>query len=215
MVVRKDGKETRRRILEVACDIFSKKGFRDATHVEICRESKVNPAAINYHFRNKEALYAEAWKMAFHNSLKLYPPGSGVPENAPAEERLRGRILSLVRRSFDPACKEFDLLHKEFSNPTGLLDEPMQEVLTPLQESMMGMIRELLGEKATDTQVALCAMSILAQCFHQLRRRCHKFSSLVDRHTEVAPKTIADHITAFSLGGIRELRRQYESGSQN
>lgn len=215
MPARKDGKETRRRILEVACEVFSQKGFHDATHAEICRLSKVNPAAINYHFRNKETLYAEAWKMAFQNSLKLYPPGSGVPADAPPETRLRGRILSLVRRAYDPACREFDLLHKEMSNPTGLLDEPMREVLTPLQQNMMAVIRELLGVQASDTDVALCAMSILAQCFHHLRHRRHRVITPVDQHiVEIKPDVLADHITAFSLAGIYELRRRTLASSQ-
>jgi len=209
MSARKDGIETRQRILDTACTVFSSKGFHDATHAEICRLSNVNPAAINYHFKNKETLYVEAWKMAFRASMERYPPDSGIAPDAPPEVRLRGRINALVRRAHDPACREFDLLHKEFSNPTGLLEAPLLEMIKPLQESMIAVIRALTGPRVSEPQVALCAMSIMAQCFYQLRRRHHCVKTPIDQLTQVAPEVMAEHIFQFSLAGIRELRRQY------
>ena len=62
---RKDAKETRRRLLAAAAEVFAEKGFWEATHAEICRKAKANTAAVNYHFGTKECLYVEAWRHSF------------------------------------------------------------------------------------------------------------------------------------------------------
>ena len=50
--------ETRRQLLEAAGAVFAEAGYRDATVREICRRAHANIAAINYHFGDKEKLYA-------------------------------------------------------------------------------------------------------------------------------------------------------------
>jgi AcrR family transcriptional regulator len=209
MSVRKDGAETRRRILEIAGDVFGEKGYRDATHAEICRRSASNTAAINYHFRSKENLYVEAWRAAFDNSLKAYPPDGGIAPGAPAEERLRGRINSIIRRAADPNNKSFEIIYREMVNPTGLLSEAMHESIEPVRKGMEEVIRKLLGGKASSRQVGFCLMSVMAQCLHPMlrERRSRMLKGSALRPGFDAQET-ADHITAFSLAGIREIRRR-------
>ena len=160
---RKDGIETRRRILEAACDVFSNRGFRAATIEEICKLAGSNIASVNYHFGNKETLYVEAWRQAFLWSIDAHPPDGGVPSNASAEERLRGRILALIQRIVDPKSYEFDIVHKELANPTGLLTEAMRETIGPIQEDLAAIIKEMLGDKASEHDIQLCEMSISAR----------------------------------------------------
>jgi len=89
------------KLLAVAAEIFAEKGFRDATIAEICRQAGTGIAAINYHFGSKEALYREAWRYLFDESLKAYPPAGDAPETAPPEERLRAQVTTLLRRMTD------------------------------------------------------------------------------------------------------------------
>ena len=218
MRLRKDGVETRARILEAACEVFSEKGFRDATHAEICERAGVNSAAINYHFRDKENLYVEAWRLAFQRSQEAHPADGGVPAGAPAEERLRGQVLSIVQRMTDPADREFEIVHKELANPTGLLVEVMREAVEPVRTRFLRLVRELLGEKASDQQVQLCEISIHAQCMGlMMPERQRKMTGEgpeppTPPPLELDAEAIADHITRFSLAGIRGIRRQIEAG---
>ena len=63
---------TKERILKVAREIFSKKGYDATTTQEIAEKAKVNKAMIYYYFRNKEDLYIEMLRNFFNEiSSKL------------------------------------------------------------------------------------------------------------------------------------------------
>ena len=212
-----DGQETRRNLLASASEIFAKKGFRDATIAEICRQANANVAAANYHFGGKEALYVESWRFAFAKSLNTYPPNGGVAEDSPIEEQLRGRIMAIMRRVIDPQSYELDIFYNEMANPTGLLAGAVQQSIEPIFRGFAAIIRELLGKEPDEQQVRLCLMSIRAQCFGPLMR---------ERRRKIAPPdplppssewslddldTLVDHVTRFSLAGIREIRSRMQS----
>jgi AcrR family transcriptional regulator len=179
---------------------------------EICRLARANIAAVNYHFRSKEMLYAEAWRVAFRRSLARYPADGGVDGRASAPLRLRGRILSLMHRIADPGNCEFEIVYKEMANPTGLLNEVVRTAIQPLRNDMQALVADLLGPGAGAEQVQLCLMSILAQCFDLMMRERHR-NKLPDQASPFAGaecdlETVADHVTEFSLAGIRDLRRR-------
>ncbi len=211
---RSDGQQTRRQLLLSASEVFAVHGFRDATIAEICRKAKANTAAANYHFGNKEALYVESWRFAFDQSLRTYPPDGGVPADSSLEERLRGRILAIMRRIVDPQSHDLDIVYKETANPTGLLAGVIQQALEPILHGFTSIIRELLGPEATEQQVLLCLMSIRSQCFGPLmRERRRKLDPAGPLQTTQDPviqdvEALADHVTRFSLAGIREVKSQ-------
>lgn len=214
----RESESTKERLLEAACKVFAKKGFRDATVAEICQAAEANIAAVNYHFHDKETLYGEAWRLAFQRSLTAHPLDGGVPPEAPAEERLRGRILSLLQRIFDPESLDFAIVHKELANPTGLLAAVMRESIDPIRQGLEAIVRELLGEQASQRQVQLCQTSIQAQCFDLLaRERRRKLFAQTGMpfgppRLDASIEAITDHVTRFSVAGIREVRRLIEDG---
>jgi AcrR family transcriptional regulator len=212
-----DGQETRRNLLTAASEIFAKKGFREATIAEICRQAKANVAAANYHFGGKEALYVESWRFAFEKSLKTYPPEGGVAADASVEEQLRGRIMAIMRRIIDPQSYELDIFYNEIANPTGLLAGAIQQSIEPIFRGFAAIVRELLGKQFAEQQARLCLMSIRAQCFGPLMRERRRKMALPDPLPSSSEwdlddlETLVDHVTCFSLAGIRAIRNQMES----
>jgi AcrR family transcriptional regulator len=208
--------DTPAQLLEAACEVFAEKGYRKATIAEICKRGGANIAAVNYYFRNKETLYAEAWRLAFQRSLEAHPPNGGISATAPSEERLRGQILSLMRRIIDPRNHEFEIVRKEMAHPTGLLAEVMRASIEPVGKALSGIVEQLLGPKASNRQVRLCQMSIMAQCLHPMMRE--RFRKLLPTHAgepsllNAGIEAIAEHVTRFSLAGIQEIRRRIECG---
>jgi len=209
--------QTRANLLEAACKIFAEKGFRDATNADICERAGANIAAINYHFHDKGTLYAEAWRLGFQRFREKYPFDGGVSATAPAVQRLRGYISSLVRAILDPDDHVWEIVHKEMAYPTGLLAEVMTESITPIKKALFDIVRELLGEKASEQQVRMCEMSVMALCIHPLEIERHR-RHLPDNALafipplEASAEEMVNHVFRFSLAGIEQQRRRIEHG---
>ncbi len=210
---RRDGAATKQRLIDAAGALFASKGYRDTTTAAICRRARANGAAVNYHFTSKARLYVQVWRHAFERSLIAHPPDGGIKPGAPAEERLRGRILAQVRRILDPASIDFDIAHMERANPTGLLREVMRRNVILLHQGITDIVRELLGAEADERQVQLCAMSIDAQCFASMKHQRPPRASRAREHAvsckampAMEADTLADHIFRFSLAGLRAIR---------
>jgi TetR/AcrR family transcriptional regulator, regulator of cefoperazone and chloramphenicol sensitivity len=213
-IPREDTARTRGKLLAAAGEVFAEKGFRDATVAEICRKAGTNIAAVNYHFGSKEILYREAWRDAFVQSVAAHPPDGGLPADAPPEERLRAQVASLLDRIADESNREFRIMQREFTSPTGLLEEVMREEIRPLQQRTEKLVRELLGPQATTQEVRFCEVGIISQCINPIvvRNRIRKGAE-----TKNSPPGIADiaayakHVVTFSLSGIAAVRAAAEA----
>jgi len=214
---RKDARETRQRLLAAAAEIFAEKGFWEGSHAEICAKARINTAAVNYHFGGKEKLYVEAWKHAFAESIKAHPPDGGVRPEAPAAQRLRGRIQAFMQRMADPNNHEVEIMHREMANPTGLLTEVLPAALEPERQAFRSIVRELLGNEPGEQQVTFCQMSLMGQCFGpMLHLRQARLGSQVPRPPgpplQFGVEELAEHIIRFSLAGIGAIRAQAHRG---
>lgn len=205
---RKRSGGTRGKLLAAAGDVFIEKGFRDATVAEICSRAEANISAVNYHFGSKEALYQEAWRHSFTESLKAYPMDGGVSETATAEERLRGQLTALIQRIADENNKDFFIAQMELVNPTGLLQEVMKIELIPMRQQTLALVRELLGPEATEQQVHYCEISIISMCVHPMvmqriarRTRDKEMPAIIE---DIG--AFADHVVTFALAGINAIR---------
>ncbi len=216
MAKRSDGVNTRQKLLQTAAAVFARCGYREATVADICREAGANIASVNYYFGSKDELYAEAWRYVFQKSIEQYPPDGRVPPEASARDRLRGQITALVLRILDPASLDFDIAHREMSNPTGLLAQVMHESLEPLRWQMIGVVRELLGEQAGEREIDLCCFSAMSQCMECARHMRLMRNYPLPEGAQKLPKsplvnadaeTMAEHIYRFSLAGIDAVRQ--------
>jgi TetR/AcrR family transcriptional regulator, regulator of cefoperazone and chloramphenicol sensitivity len=209
---RSDALNTRYNLLEAASEVFGKKGFWSATHEEICSKANANNASINYHFSSKENLYIEAWKYSFEKSIKKYPPEGGALPNDPAEKRLRGRVLSFLKRIADPETHEIDIMLKEMTNPTGLLTEVIAKKVEPIDRDFISVIKELIGKGAKEEQICFSYMGLVSLCFGpMLHLRSVNEDAQMPRPNflplDLGVEKLADYIIRFSLAGIRSFSK--------
>ena len=90
--------DTRQRLLEAAIEVFAEKGFEAATVREICRRADANVAAVNYHFGDKQRLYATIFDTVFRTLREQRPPF--LPRTAPPEARLEAYVRSFFHELF-------------------------------------------------------------------------------------------------------------------
>lgn len=208
---RRDGLETRGRILDAARNVFAAKGYRDATVAEICRSAQANVAAVNYHFGDKDSLYREVWRSAMESAVHRYPISGGVEEQASLDERFRGTITALLLRMGDgrEAGNIHQLRLKEFAAPTGLVDRIMEEFREPVRERLLGILREYLGDSVGCQELEDFERSIVGQCVTARNDGIQKTGCCGSQ--TLPPEELkrrAEHIVRFSLPGLLAFRRR-------
>jgi len=208
--------ETRQRLLEAAGEVFAEHGFRAATVRDICQRANVNIAAINYHFGDKERLYAAVLHYAHRCALEQYPPDLGLKDDATAEQRLHAFVRSFLLRILDQGRPAWHgkLMSREMIEPTSALDSLVEEDIRPRAEQLRAIVRELLGRRVAAEQVNLCAMSIVSQCvFHHQSRPVIVRLFPRRQYDRKEIERLADHITRFSLAALIHLAEEKKGGS--
>lgn len=206
---------TRERLLAVASKVFANKGYKSATVAEICKLANANIASINYHFGGKENLYLEAMRYAFRQTLLAHPSAGETNSASTPEKRLRAHIKALIRRVADPDLYFFSIVQKEKANPTKFLGEIFEKEIRPERDAMCRIIRDLLGNGATDEQVQFCQASIVSQCFHL--REAQTMKSVLDikngPFVRLNTEDYAEHVVQFSLAGIEAVGKEISSST--
>lgn len=197
---------TRERLLQAAGRVFAEKGFRDATVREICRRAEVNVAAVNYHFRGKEALYGEALAYAYREADARYPLALG---GGGAEERLRHYVGNFLRRLLDQSHLGWygRLIAREIAEPSAVLDGFVASALVPAIALLQNIIAELLEADASHNDIRRCALSVLGQClmYRHARAVIERTCPELIAGPEEIERTV-EHIVNFSLAALRGPR---------
>jgi AcrR family transcriptional regulator len=147
--LRADGDETRRRILDAADELFSRRGFSATSMRAIAHLAEVNLAAINYHFSSKKGLLTAALHRLTVpiNELRLQQLDALESEGqAPDVEavmhaffaplldaELTGRLPRLVARIYgEPGDLARGLLEQEFGTTVARFIDALQRALPGL-----------------------------------------------------------------------------------
>jgi len=154
----KQSKDTRSRILDVAEELFSERGFDRVSIRDITNKARVNLAAINYHFGSKEDLIAAIFEREFvpvneariaaleavQRSDKKNPKledileafirptvqcSIGNPKGGKAFSKLFGRCLS------EPSPEIEALLKRQFEPLVARMDAALMKALPHLSRS--------------------------------------------------------------------------------
>ena len=202
---------TRAQLLEAAREVFAAAGFRNATIREICLRARANIAAVNYHFGDKENLYAAAVRDAARIAREKYPENFGLPAHPTPAQRLRAFVRSLLLRTLSegPHTHHGKLLTRELIEPSPALDGIVKDNLQPMAATLISIMRDLLGKKAPEALVRNCGLSVAGQIFFQFHCRPvlnRMFPEMKYEDEDI--ERLADHITRFSLAAIKKLASQ-------
>jgi AcrR family transcriptional regulator len=201
--------DTEQRLLESAGEVFAEKGFRAATIRDIIQRAGANIAAVNYHFGDKEGLYAAVFRYARKCCEAQYPIGTAA--GASPRKRLHAFIRSIVLRLLDrgrPAW-HWQLMAREMMSPTGALDEMVENCIKPEFEILARIICDLAGLPRSDARVELCVNSVIGQALFY--RHAQEVVHRLHPRQTFDPKDLddlADHITEFSMGGFETIARK-------
>jgi AcrR family transcriptional regulator len=199
--------ETRRQLLEAAGEVFAEAGYRDATVREICRRAGANIAAINYHFGDKEKLYAEVLRYSHGKALEKYPLVPDVGPDATPEKKLRAFVHSFLLRIFDkgPTAWHGKLMSREMIEPSAALDSLVEERMRPMAGQLWQIVADILDCPLNHERVRQCSFSIVSQCvfYHHCRPVVSRLFPEDLPQDAAGIERLADHITRFSLAAMK------------
>jgi len=199
------------RLLQVAVEVFAECGFREATVREICSRASVNVASVNYYFRSKEALYAQALTFAFQEANRLYPLDAIFDNDLPPEQRLTLFINNFLHKLLDDSHLGLHskLIAREIADPTKALDEIIRTAIVPQFTLLQKIIQQILGVSPDKVIVDRCLLSIFGQCLMFKHSR-----SIIDRlypeliANDSAIQASAEHIAQFSLTALSRFAQK-------
>jgi TetR/AcrR family transcriptional regulator, regulator of cefoperazone and chloramphenicol sensitivity len=204
---REDGKVTRNRLMNAACEVFAEKGYRNARVAEICRRAGAPVAAVNYYFGDKASLYAEAWEHAF-NEYDI--PELSVSVQSSPEDQLRKHIHFLIQNFMEKGLQGYftRLYLMELANPTGLIRDSWHDMIKPRRQKLIEIIEKILGVDTANEAVLFCELSIISQCRSLLTINRSDLEYLLGQPLSAdLIKRLADHISRFSLAGVEAVRK--------
>lgn len=200
--------DTKQKVLEAACKVFSEVGYHEGTVARICEEAGANRAAVNYYFGDKQNLYREVWRHSLKLALDTYPLEPAREGLAP-EERLHHFMRSLVLRTFDsgPAGFFARIMGFEIRDPQRFLNDERAELRQVHDRSFETIVQELLGDGVRQEDLMLCRFTVLVPSLGMGMLRFGCFAKQVPHEMfEFDPAEMAERMFRFALAGIEDLR---------
>jgi TetR/AcrR family transcriptional regulator, regulator of cefoperazone and chloramphenicol sensitivity len=199
--------ETNDRLLAAASEVFAEVGYRAATLREICRRGEANIAAVNYHFRDKEQLYAAVLDRAIATAgpgLALLAPDETDPPEAQLRHLIRQFLHNLLGGRRPTLLLR--LMSHESVEPSTAMEMVVEKAARPMKRILGRIIEKLLGPNADPVTVRDCGASVLAQCanYHHSEAIIERLDGL-DVHDPATIDHLAEHVYRFSLAGIRAM----------
>jgi len=212
---------TRERLLAAASALFAERGFHGTKIREIAGRGGVNVAAGNYHYGSKKALYLAVLRTQFADiRARLARRGASRSPGelarlgrAELEALLRTRVQTMLDRLVGPPPGPHGtLMQREMCDPSEALPVIVEEFVRPMMHDMAAIVSHLapgLGGPAVEQ----CVHSIIGQVLFY-RTAMPAMLRLLDaaEYPRGFTRTLAAHVTEFSLGGMARLRARRSRG---
>jgi AcrR family transcriptional regulator len=205
------------RLLAAASTLFAERGFHGTTVRQIAERAGVNVAAGNYHYGSKKALYLEVFRAQFAEVRTALAERGAVRAAGELDRLSRPELVRLLRSRVQvmldlllgpPPGLHGTLMQREMCDPSEALPVIIAEFIRPMMDEMRQIVARL--EPELDAEAAdRCVLSITGQGLF------YRFTMPVMLHLRGRrtyergfTREMAEHITAFSLEGMRGLPRR-------
>lgn len=155
--------DTKERLLEAGIEIFAERGFADTSIRQICAHAGANAAAVNYHFGDKAAFYAEVLATCHLRAVKRRP----MPKLDDDPEHPEAVLRTWIRWFLELLMVDGDgplgrLMAREMADPTPALDQLILRSMLPMMRRLGKILRAVLPD-ASEATLRLCHNSLLGQ----------------------------------------------------
>jgi TetR/AcrR family transcriptional regulator, regulator of cefoperazone and chloramphenicol sensitivity len=200
-------RETHDRVLAAAAQLFADQGFRRVTVREICRAADANVAAVNYHFGDKAGLYRQVLQSAIDAMQATSEAARAAGRGLPPDEQLRSFIHVFLERVLASGGITwiYRLVHREMADPTPAFGALVEQGIRPRVEYLARIVMELSGCARDNPLVMHCVASIQAQSLFYMPNPIAARLGVKSAFTPDEIDALTDHITTFSLAGIRAI----------
>ena len=200
---------TRKKLFFAGIRVFAKKGYRDSTVREICKQAgTANINSINYYFSSKEQLYREILEMIFseYDRFDLEDWEQKSPE-----EQLRQMIFNFCQMLYKDNAFSTDITTvfvSEMTRPSPFLEDLVDQYNRPRIKRHLKMFQDLLGEVATEDMARDCLVSVSGQLLYYTFA-WPVFSRLFPNYSaDKNHEAWAEHVFQFSMGGIAAIKEK-------
>lgn len=197
----------RDRLIAVAGPAFARRGFEGVSIRDICRDAGMSVAAVNYHFGDKQSLYAACLETAQAecNDRTL----AAVDPTAPPQERLRGFIAGMLASQIAPEkpAWHMELMLREMVHPTEATRLVVERFIQPLAVTLREILDDLCpGISASEHEGWPTGFSIVAQVlYYGTYAPISRLLMGDEGFRRLSVDEIADHITRFSLAALGQV----------
>lgn len=200
--------DTRTKLLDAAGVVFAESGYQAATVREICARAGVNVALVNYHFGDKQELYAEVLRHSIGSmNREIKALDSGLNPEVAIRELIRASVQRMYRAN--RPNWHYQLMMHEIAQPTPAMSSVIDLTMRPIYDRARALIGQILGLPPDHDKTRLCAHSIIGQMVHYVNSRCVNTQLWPD--LELTPERIVqigNHIADFSLAYLHAARKK-------
>ncbi len=212
---RQDGLATRQQILDVAGEVFARRGYADATSKEICARAGSNAAAVNYHFGGKERLYSAVLIEAHRRIVTIEELSALAQSTQDAREKLRMFIARLMRdlSKTRTSAWEFRVLSRELlsGSPSPMLTEMLKSEAAPKARILRSIVAEIMQLPIDDPAVVRSLINIFAPCMLLLIGH-RGLARKVLPDLQMDPEVLTQHMFTYALAGLEAVAKRRRAG---
>ena len=196
--------QPRQRLLEAALVEFADHGFDATSTRDICKRAGMNVAAINYYFRDKEALYVEAVKLAHTCSSQPIPE---VPPGTPPKTQLVQFIRGMAAQMHTPtSLAAMQLMMREMAHPGKAGHVIVDEFIRPMAFRLRDILAALLPD-VSESRRLMIGFSVIGQLlFYRQNRPVCELIFGKDAVNALTVDMVTEHVTAFTLAALKGVR---------